>query len=105
VPQLAIPKRIDLTWHVVCGRYELEELSQAGLLKPWKPAKRYDLFEKIKHPNQSFWQGTWGPERLYYDLEDNMTTGQLGRVFCTDQRYEEIRKWFLDHMFEANIKP
>jgi hypothetical protein len=34
-----------------------------------------------------------------------MTTGQLGKVFCTDARYEEIRRWFLDHMFAVNIKP
>ena len=102
---LATPKRIDLNWHVVCGRYELEELSAVGLLKPWKPAKRYDLFEQMKHPTQSFWTGGWGPERLYYDKEDNLTTGQLGKVYCTDARYEEIRKWFLDHMFAVNIKP
>jgi hypothetical protein len=63
------------------------------------------LFEQIKHPTQTFWTGGWGPERLYYDKEDNLTTGQLGRVYCIDQRYEEIRKWFLDHMFAVNIKP
>lgn len=102
---LATLKRIDLGWHVVCGRYELEELSNKGWIKPCTLSHRNDLFEKIKYPTQSFWQGGWGPERLYYDLEDNMTTGQLGKVYCTDARYEQIRQWFLDHVFEVKSKP
>lgn len=103
-PQLATPKRIDLAWHIVCGRYEIDELKTYAMIKTWQPKNpRHTLFATIKYPDQEFYQGAWGPEILYYDLEDNLTTGQLGKVWCTDQRRQEIQQWFLDTMF--NIAP
>jgi hypothetical protein len=101
VHPLATQKRIDLQWHVVCGRYELEELTANRQITPCEFNHRQNLFETIKYPGQLFYKGSWGPERLYYDKEDNFTTGQLGKVYCTDSRYEEIRQWFLDHVFES----
>lgn len=103
-PQLATPKRIDLAWHIVCGRYEIDELKTYAMIKTWRPKdSRHDLFATMKYPDQEFYQGAWGPEILYYDKEDNLTTGQLGKVWCTDQRRQEIQQWFLDTMF--NIAP
>jgi hypothetical protein len=103
--QLATPKRIvDLDWHIVCGRYEIDELQTYDMIKPWQPKDpRHSLFNTMKYPGQEFYQGEWGPEILYYDKEDNLTTGQLGKIHCTEARRQEIQQWFLDTMF--NIAP
>ena len=78
----------------------MEELQLYKILQPWTPRDaRHSLFHSMKYPNQTFWTGSWGPEILYYDKEDNLTTGQLGRVYATDARYEKIRTWFIEAMF------
>jgi hypothetical protein len=103
-PPLATPKRIELEWRVVCGRYEVDELKTYNMIEPWRPKNpRHNLFHRIKYPDQEFYQGSWGPEILYYDLVDNLTSGQLGKVYATKQRGDEIHHWFIDTMF--NVAP
>jgi hypothetical protein len=102
---LATPKKIELEWRVVCGRYELEELLAYDIVKPWLTKNhRHALFLQIKHFGQEFYQGGWGPEILYYDKEDNLTSGQLGKIYATKQRGDQIHHWFIDKMFEQFSK-
>lgn len=93
-------QRIDLGWHVVSGRYEVEEMLRDGLIKEWHfGGSRHKLFQMIKYPDQMFYKGDWGPEILFYDKTDNMTTGQLGKIYATATRAEAISKWIRDHQF------
>lgn len=92
----------DLRWHIVCGRFELEELVENGVITSHNYTNnRQQLFLTMKYPTQNFYQGGWGPEILYYDKEDNWTTGQLGRVWATDARAEEISIWIRNKMFRV----
>lgn len=97
-------QRIDLSWHVVCGRYEMEELERYQVVKQHEYSDpRHKLFDDLKWSHHTKWQGSWGPEPLYYDKVDDLVKGQLGIIYATDKRAEEIRKWIRDQMF--NIAP
>lgn len=96
--------KIMLDWHIVCGSYEYEELAHYSVIKPW-PYKdqRHKLFDDINLPNQTKWQGDWGNEPMYYDTQDLLLRGPVGRVWATATRAEEISLWIRDQMF--NIAP
>ena len=91
---------VELSWHIVCGRFEFENMLKNNKIKAYANNNpRHTLFLKMKYPNQSFYQGLWGSEILYYDLEDNWTTGQLGKMWLTDKRSLEISNWIRDNTF------
>lgn len=93
---------VELSWHIVCGRYEVEELKKENIISDYEPNNpRHTLFLKMKYPTQFFLQGGWGPEVLYYDKEDDWHTGQLGKVWATDSRANEISTWIRDKMFNV----
>lgn len=97
-------RKIDLSWHVVCGRYEMEEFQLYGVVRPWRYRDpRHEIFDKLKYTNQSKWQGDWGPEPLLYDNVDDLLLGQLGRVWCTERRAEEIKHWIINTIH--NVAP
>jgi len=79
--------KIDLAWHVVCGRWEVDALvAQQDISEYVSRDPRHNLFLKMKHSDKIIYKGPWGPELIYYDRVDNMTTGQLGIVWATPQR-------------------
>lgn len=85
--------KIDLAWHVVCGRWEVDALvAQQDITEYKSRDHRYNLFLKLKHSDKIIYKGPWGPELIYYDREDNMTTGQLGVVWATSQRARTIEE-------------
>lgn len=93
-----------LDWQLVCGRYEVEELSHYKVITPAEPKDpRHKLFLVMKHPDKIMYKGAWGPEILYYDKEDDFLRGQLGHVWATEKRGEEIAVWLRDQMF--NVAP
>jgi hypothetical protein len=95
---------IKLNWQIVCGRYELEELEtyKAVELVEFKN-NRHQLFHVIKHPNHNTYKGGWGPELMLYDKQDDLLRGQLGVVWATEARGQEIASWIRDQMF--NLAP
>ena len=103
--QLVISQnKILLDWHIVCGSYEHEELARYGVIKPWHyNDPRHQLFDHIDMPNQTKWQGDWGNEPLCYDRQLDLLRGQMGRVWSTSARAEEISTWIRDQMF--NVAP
>jgi len=96
---------VNLSWHVICNQYEMEELSRYQAVKPHEYADhRHQLFDDLKWPKHSRWQGGWGPEPMYYDSEyDIAREGRLCIVYATDKRAAEIRTWVQNQMF--NIAP
>jgi hypothetical protein len=98
-----ISNKQELGWCVVCGRYEHEELVERKVLKPWRSRdSRQQLFLIMKWPNHTLWRGAWGPEPLLYDKEDDYLRGQLGTVWATDKRAQEIAEWLRDQMFNSS---
>lgn len=96
--------KIELDWRVVCGRYEHDELTTYNIINPWPYSDpRHQILEDLKFPDHTKWQGPWGPEPLYYDKKDDLVRGQLGIVWCTEARAQEIAEWMRDQMF--NIAP
>lgn len=98
--QLATPKVIDLSWHIVTGSVEIEELAKYGKIWQYKPKSRQDLFLTMKYPNDIFYKGGWGPELLHFDREGDPYLGRTGKIYCTYERYRQIARWLLDNMFE-----
>lgn len=75
-------------------------MTRYGKIREWHPRRhRHSLFLAIKHPNQLFYKGGWGPELLYFDLQGDEYLGRCGRVHCTYDRYKQIADWFLRNMF------
>ena len=102
---LATSNKIDLSWHWVCNQYEHEELSRYHAITPHKYSDpRHQIFDELKWPSHTRWQGGWGPEPMYYDsaFDFNRQT-RLCIVYATDRRAEEIRQWIQNQMF--NIAP
>lgn len=90
---------VDLAWHIVCGRWEVDALVAQQDIQVFKPRdQRHSLFLTIKHPDHIIYKGPWGPELIYYDRQDNMTTGQLGRVWTSNTRAKEIESWLRDQI-------
>lgn len=94
---------IELNWRIVCNGYEHQELVIAKIIKPWKyNDPRHKIFDSLKMPDHSKWQGLWGPEALYIDKTDNLTTGPLGIVWATSSRGHEISDYIRNLMFNVN---
>lgn len=90
----------NLDWHIVCGSVEVEELSRYGKITAWHPKnERHALFLSIKHPNELFYKGSWGPEMLHF-VDDGPYRGKVGKIWCTYERYIDIARWFLLNMYE-----
>lgn len=98
---MAISKQIvNLDWHIVCGSMEIEELAKYKKIIPWNPRNhRHSLFMAIKYPNTDFYKGNWGQEILHF-VDDGPYRGQVGKIFCTYNRYIEIARWFLLNVFQ-----
>lgn len=91
--------RVEQQWHIVCGSMEIEELQRYKRIKEWSPRdERHALFLAIKHPDTRFYKGSWGPELLHFSNEGTYR-GEVGKVFCSYQRYKHIANWFLTNMF------
>ena len=91
----------DLSWHIVTGSVEIQELSLRGDIWLWEPNPRHQLFLTIKYPNDILYKGGWGDEVLHYDRHPDPYMGQTGKIYCSYERYKQIATWILDRMFEA----
>jgi hypothetical protein len=92
---------IQLQWHIVCGSVEIEELEKAQRIREWSARnQRHALLLTIKHPETRFYKGAWGFELLHFS-DDGPYRGQVGKIYCTYERYKQIASWFLDNMFAS----
>ena len=91
---------VELSWHIVCGSVEVDELSKYGHMKLWHPRNdRHALFMAMKYPNEVLYKGHWGPEILHF-VDDGPYRGKVGKIYCTYNRYVDIAKWFLLTMYQ-----
>lgn len=83
---------VKMSWQVVCGEYEYQDFLHTGKIHNfrWKDT-RHEMFDRMKWPQHTIWQGPWGPEPLYWPKQDNPVMGRLGIIWCSDRRAEEIR--------------
>lgn len=92
---------VELAWHIVGRRAELNHLLSKDLIKHKQLDPRQELFWRIKYPDTEWYQGPWGPECLHYsqgDLRKLLITGheQYGqqlKVWSTEARAQEISQW------------
>ena len=88
-------KQQNLSWHPVVSRLELEEYTKSNAIKPYLPKNQRQLvFHKLKYGNQQMYKGAWGPELLLW-----RTDTDLGYVWATDHRSQEIIAWIRDNIF------
>jgi hypothetical protein len=81
---------------------EIDELYLTMKIVPWQAKdSRHYLFLQIKYPNTKFYKGSWGQELLHF-VDDGAYRGQVGKIYCSYDRYKEIAKWFLNTMYDQN---
>jgi len=90
--------KLELTWHTVCGQWELEQLVSEGQIKPLKITdQRHWVWLKMQFPNTEFYVGSWGQEILHFRT-NNEFIGAVCVVHTTWPRYKLIAEWFLEQL-------
>ena len=89
IEQVMSKKTVVIENQFICSEVVFDELIKRNKVKKWQPRNKRYLFHIIKEYGPNLWQGGWGQEKIYY----NMDTGGPVIVKTSRARAKQLSDW------------